>query len=356
MKPSQGSYFVGLDHIRALAAFTVFVWHFNHVSDGHLATSEYPFLAILMEGHVGVAIFMTLSGYLFAKILFDARFFYPAFLYNRFLRLLPLLILVTAIVMLRKDRPDAVIAFLKTFVRGFVFPEWPNGGWSVAVELHFYFLLPVLLWITRKSKYICLCLIACCLLGRWAVWSTEGTVQTLSYWTIVGRIDQFILGLLAFVTADLVKNKHVRALLIFFTLLTYIAFFDHLGGFYSNTRYPSPHPVWIIDPTILGLGFAYLVAWYDTSFTMPNKGISGLIARIGACSYSIYLLHSFVVFWAAQWIHDNIVDLTSSVSMLLSATVCFLLFVPFAYLSYIIIELPPLRFRLNDRRTKRCLL
>ena len=36
MRASTGQYFVGLDHVRALAAFLVFTWHFMHIGGGHV--------------------------------------------------------------------------------------------------------------------------------------------------------------------------------------------------------------------------------------------------------------------------------------------------------------------------------
>ena len=98
MKSSTGQYYVGLDHIRALAAFIVFVWHFIHVNDQHLASVSFLPLAILTEGHTGVSLFMTLSGYLFAKILDGRQVHYFGFLWNRFLRLAPLLLFVIVVV------------------------------------------------------------------------------------------------------------------------------------------------------------------------------------------------------------------------------------------------------------------
>lgn len=73
MKSSSNQYFIGLDHIRALAAYLVFCWHFLHWSKGSPIPFSYdayvPFLSLVNEGHIGVSIFMVLSGYLFAKIL-----------------------------------------------------------------------------------------------------------------------------------------------------------------------------------------------------------------------------------------------------------------------------------------------
>jgi|GEM_PF-4028732 len=96
MKATSGEHYVALDHVRAIAAMLVFVWHFLHGLHG----SPVPFegtpvwgpLVLFDEGHVGVALFMTLSGYLFAKLLDGKRVVYHLFFWNRALRLMPLLL------------------------------------------------------------------------------------------------------------------------------------------------------------------------------------------------------------------------------------------------------------------------
>src|SRR5690349_10843220 len=102
MRGSSGTHFIALDHIRAVAAYLVFSWHFTHAETGYPVPFEYaPALfpaAILDEGHTGVALFMTLSGYLFAKLLDGKAIDYPAFIFNRVLRLLPLLLVVVIVV------------------------------------------------------------------------------------------------------------------------------------------------------------------------------------------------------------------------------------------------------------------
>lgn len=106
MKSTSGAHFIALDHVRALAAFCVFVWHFTHASSGYPVSFDYvpaifPF-AILDEGHTGVALFMTLSGYLFAKLLNGKTIDYKAFLWNRVLRLFPLLAVIIFVVGINK--------------------------------------------------------------------------------------------------------------------------------------------------------------------------------------------------------------------------------------------------------------
>ncbi len=102
MKSTTGQHFLALDHVRAMAAFMVFTWHFTHSSNGYPVPFDYvpllfPF-ALLDEGHTGVALFMTLSGYLFAKLLEGKQINFVAFVWNRFLRLVPLLLVVIVIV------------------------------------------------------------------------------------------------------------------------------------------------------------------------------------------------------------------------------------------------------------------
>lgn len=90
-----------LDQIRALAAFLVFTWHFTHAGKGHPVpfdvTPAFPFAALFDEGHVGVALFMCLSGYLFARLLDGRTINYLSFLAARLVRLLPLLLFVMAV-------------------------------------------------------------------------------------------------------------------------------------------------------------------------------------------------------------------------------------------------------------------
>ena len=73
----------------------VVTWHFMHAATGFpVPNGTAPELAFLDEGHAGVSLFMTLSGFLFAKLL-DGKSIAPLpFLWNRLLRLAPLMMVV----------------------------------------------------------------------------------------------------------------------------------------------------------------------------------------------------------------------------------------------------------------------
>ena len=129
MKSSSGQYFLSLDHVRAVAVFIVFVWHFNHFNDEHKVDPLIFPTSILTEGHTGVAIFLVLSGYLFAKLLVGKKIKYNLFLWNRFLRLAPLLGLVILLITIKLWLQNFPIAdFLVDVSKGFILPTLPNGG------------------------------------------------------------------------------------------------------------------------------------------------------------------------------------------------------------------------------------
>jgi peptidoglycan/LPS O-acetylase OafA/YrhL len=86
VRSSSGEHYVALDHIRALAMFLVFSWHFLGRDRLNIHPALFP-LGLIDQGHVGVALFMTLSGYLFAKLLDGKDINYLAFLRARFMRL-----------------------------------------------------------------------------------------------------------------------------------------------------------------------------------------------------------------------------------------------------------------------------
>ena len=346
MKSTSGDHYPAIDHLRALAIFLVFTWHFIHSSNGYPVPFEYvpaffPF-AILDEGHTGVALFMTLSGYLFAKLLNGKQIAYLAFFWNRGLRLLPLLAIVVLIdAMKRMATGESFSAYVLWLMR----PALPNGGWSIVIEFQFYILLPLLLWMFRKSQLLPVTLVVAAIVLRTYLHYQHGEVQRIAYWTIIGRIDQFVLGMVAFHFRKVVCKCQTCVFLFLLAFLFFYWNFDHLGGFYNNPTYPSPSRLWILLPTIEAAAYAVIVAWYDNSFQPATSVVARFIGRIGEYSYSIYLLHFFFVFAAARFVHQEIIDISNFYLATLWSLVFFLLMIPIAYLSFRIIEAPFLKLR-----------
>ncbi len=350
MKSSSGQYFQALDHMRALAAFTVFAWHFMHFNQGQLAPPLMFPLSFFTEGHTGVALFMTLSGYLFAKLLDGRDIAFLPFLWNRFLRLAPLLAFVMLLVGLQ--RWHAGTLDLQGYVRdellaGFVYPVWPNGGWSIAVELHFYLLLPGLLLIARRWPWGLPALLLLPLAVRCGYFLLHGEVQSLAYWTIFGRADQFILGMACYQHREKLRGKGLLVAAAFMAFLVFWYRFDQAGGFYTNPSYPSPSPVWLVLTLFEGIAYALLIAWYDMAFTGSDAWWARFAAQVGAYSYSLYLLHFFFVFDMPAWIDRHLFDLSNPYLLLAMALPCFLALVPLSWLTFRCIEAPFLRHRVR---------
>ncbi len=346
MKSTCGNYYIGLDHIRAVAVFMVYTWHFIHVHNGHYAPPPYFPLSILTEGHAGVGLFMALSGYLFAKLLDRKKIYYGLFLWNRFIRLVPLLTLVLLIVGLGKLIYNRDLEkYLIVIVSGLIKPTLPNGAWSITVEFHFYLILPFLLYMINKNKNSLFVVVIFLVLGRFLLWLKLGEVQSLAYWTIIGRLDQFLFGIIAFRYRDFIKNKTFLVWFSVFLFLIFYWYFDYLGGFYKTGSYPTTSPIWIYLTPIEGFAFAMLIAWYDNLKTHQTGRISNFIALIGTYSYSIYLFHYFCVGLYAYLIDHFICELTNIYLSLLFAFFSFFLMVPVGYLSFKFVESPFLKYR-----------
>lgn len=350
MRASSGEHYLALDQIRALAAFLVFAWHFLHGRAGAPVPfsgvpSVWP-LAVLDEGHTGVALFMTLSGYLFAKLLQGRRLRYLPFVANRALRLLPLLTLVVVLVGLgRTWRGEGLADYGVSILQGVLLPTLPNGGWSITVEFHFYLLLPLLLALAARRPLLLLLPVAAAILLRAWLLHRHGEVQSYAYWTMIGRIDQFGAGMLLAYRPQWMRGRHLRALMVALFFTGVYAAFDAAGGWYEMPAYPSPSPLWVVLPTLEGASYALLIAWYDSSFEFRGTGFARGLARLGEYSYSIYLLHFFVVFDLAHWIHTRVMDISNFYLACAWAVPAFVLTSAMAAVSYRWIETPFLRLR-----------
>jgi peptidoglycan/LPS O-acetylase OafA/YrhL len=328
----------------------VFTWHFTHGRNGYpvpfeFVPSVFPF-SLLAEGHTGVALFMTLSGYLFARLLDGKAVDYRLFLFNRALRLLPLLAVVVVIfgVMVVADGVS-LARYAEAIAMGAILPKLPNGGWSITAEAHCYLVLPLFLWMLRRSRFLPIGIVAAAIALRALIHWNTGEVQNAAYYTIVGRIDQFVLGMLAYHFRERFAGRHLLAAASFTSFALFYWIFDLHGGLFQYGSFPSRSALWIVMPTAEGLGYAALIAWYDNSFSHSNGAASRFIGRIGTYSYSIYLLHPFFVFPVARFVHERVMDIANFYVACLWSIPAFLLMMPVGYLSFRFIESPFLGLR-----------
>jgi peptidoglycan/LPS O-acetylase OafA/YrhL len=331
----------------------VFTWHFIHGQSGYPVPYEsaptiFP-LVVFDEGHTGVALFMVLSGYLFAKLLDGKAISYSAFFWNRFFRLAPLLVLVLSLLGIEKAWHGELLSYLKLLAYGLVVPRWPNGGWSVAIEIHFYIALPLLLWFTRRWSGSPLIAIVGAIAARCAIWAAGGDVEYAAYWTIVGRADDFLWGIAAFGLRDFITPRHffVASIAIMFTAVFWL--FDHSGGFYDIG---AANPVWIIWPTLEGASYGIIIAYYD-SRPQSSTAISRFSAELGKYSYSIYLLHPFLVFKMSDFVQERLMDISNFYVALAWSSICFIVIFPIGFISYRYLESPFLRLRKNYVRQQK---
>jgi len=161
----------GLDGLRAVAFLIVFFFH----------TRNLPF------GWMGVQLFFVLSGFLITDILlrmkekYPRREFFVKFYGRRFLRIFPLyyfyLALLTALIFLlpaldlKGIRPELNKSFLnQIWVSLFYLYDFFHASaffersrffthlWSLSVEEQFYFVWPMLIFLTPREKFKQLCL------------------------------------------------------------------------------------------------------------------------------------------------------------------------------------------------------
>lgn len=349
MKSSSSIYFSRLDHLRFLAALLVLVWHGTHYSNITL-TSYVPAwpLSLFEEGHTGVALFMTLSGFIFQALCRGHKIEYFAFIRNRLLRIAPLFAVWTLLLFYTSEiEPDKLFAAIVALLdRGTV----PGVGWTIIIEFQFYLIFPFLILFSRKYgvRYLAY-LVLLALVLRLGVWATKGTIQNLSYWTIFGRVDQFLLGMIG---CEL-YHRHSKFLGNPAVLLGLVAgwlglyhVFNVFGGFYGMGAYPSRSSLWVGFPTLEGMFYSLITASYLSSrVTIPGI-VDRSLAWLGALSYSFYLNHFFVI--------ENMYKLSEKVGLVpvgfgeglvFALLVCLPVLTLLSMATYNLIELPFLSLR-----------
>jgi acyltransferase 3 len=304
-------YVAKLDHLRFFAAILVVYHHFRGAGiqlwDKNVDFSIASLLKIwLVQGSTGVSLFLVLSAFLFTLITHAGlkEINYKYFIYNRILRIFPLLIVLVFIVLTINRANSTPLDLLRIITlqlntgnptTGWGHEFFPIGPiWTIAVEFQFYLLFPFFMIFLRKFgiRYLLL-LLSFILVTRFVVVSLNSQdIYYNLYHSIIGRLDQFVIGILLgvlYIRGYFTKLNNIYSFLCIFLALISLTFLMFGNVDVSNKYYSS-----VFYFSLEGLLWSLVILGY-ISFNLSHNKIINILSKnlafLGSLSFSIYLLH-----------------------------------------------------------------
>jgi peptidoglycan/LPS O-acetylase OafA/YrhL len=313
-----------LDGLRAVAVLLVLVFHAWFERDGYIVEGQLPQDFPIFYGRTGVQLFFVLSGFLlflpYAKWLFglqaqpNARLFYR----RRALRVVPaywvsLLILLPTVPLTAARLLDGVAhaAFLSNALPDSVYTI--NGVfWTMAIEVQFYVLLPLMAWATvqvarRTSPLVGLAALAIATMGISALADRLSSIDAVANLPqaglLVGQpsvwnwLAVFCCGML--VAAAYVYVRQVwRPALVARRMLTVgatVAFCAGIGLAVAIAFVPALHKV-PMKTQLYGMAYAAVLAGLVFGPRVLRYVFELRWVRfVGLISYSFYIWHTIVL-------------------------------------------------------------
>ena len=355
-------YLVGVDHLRSLAAVLIIAYHgmqqlrpAGGPSGETFPIVDNPLSALVVEGHTAVALFLVLSGFILTYGIDERSFRYGSFMKNRVLRVVPMYVVVLVIGLYTFPGEYSFSGFLQFFTLQTTpplsvpaFGPWSVVLWTISVEFTFYLLFPFLLRFLQRYgvRYLLGLLLLANLLRLLSAASNRDSVRDLSYWTILGRIDQFVIGMLAawLLRRNVIRLGGGRAVAVaaagFIGVTCALWWFNHHGSFFGNGLWKAQWPL------VEALLWAAVVVGYVSASGAWTSEAAKWIAWPGVVSYSVYLLHFPIVsvIKDRSWtVVDNVVVNAGILTVGLLLPAALLL----STLSYLVIERPFMQMRVR---------
>lgn len=303
MRSSTSFYLSRLDHLRFFAAALVVLFHHFHLFVP-FTTFNNPLASLINEGHVGIGLFMVLSGFIFSVLTAGQSVQYGQFLFNRFVRIYPLyifaVVFAVTLMVYQKQQPlgvGTVLEWLLLFRPPTIGNLWQFSHlWTIPVEFSFYVLFPFLhLFYQRRGPGYFVGLLALMLLLRIGVYLEFGSVRFLAYETLFGRLDQFLLGYIAgriYVSrqGERILSNPLVLLASIVLAVSMVHLLNQLGGTNNMTAW-----WWTVWPLVEGLSWMLLVLTYVLQRWSLPTWVDKLLAQGGVLSFALYVCHPFVL-------------------------------------------------------------
>jgi peptidoglycan/LPS O-acetylase OafA/YrhL len=277
-------------------------------------------------GWIGVDLFFVLSGFLVSGLLFKEYQKFGSinpklFLIRRGFKIYPIFYLTSIIYILPRillhklDFKSWVyeMTFTQNYFLGwgYLYP----ASWSLAVEEHFYFGLALLLWLIfnrkiipfniPKGRFSCfeilIISILIMILGLRFIanvyFPNESTLNTTMTHL---RIDSLFFGVLIAYwyyfnhekLSSFYQKYNSKLLILAFLMLSFTPFIEESTSFFVKT----------FGFSMLYLSFGIILMHFLLDKNVNNQinilfstTVVNFISKIGFCSYSIYVIHSFVI-------------------------------------------------------------
>ena len=305
MKSLNLNYMTRLDHLRFFAALLVIFFHFKgkitlSVDDvgiqGAFSSLSNFIKNWIFAGSTGVSLFLVLTGFLFCLIsdLGHKKIKYSGFIYNRVLRIFPMMVLLAFVVITASRQTSTPMDIFRILTlqlnTGHSYTGWghqfyPSGPiWTIGVEFQFYLLFPFLaLFLARFGVKYLLGLILLIVLIKFNLLILKGGgIYYNLYHSIIGRLDQFLIGMLFAVLYKArffqrINGNNIAALcILIFSLLV-------LMGQFGNKNF--------LSFTIEAVCWGGVVVSYLSMNLFHSVILDKFLAKLGELSFSIYLLH-----------------------------------------------------------------
>ncbi len=367
-----------MDGLRALAALSVFAVHYNQMVGLEFTLGPFDLATLMANGDHGVSLFFSLSAFLLGLPFWRAIISgnpnpkIKTYVYRRLSRILPAYYFLLTILIVWGQLwkiPGAKIDIFSHYLFIFNFTDFTIYSispqfWTLAVELQFYFLLPLFFLGIKRLQFNTHTLIAislliltsCCLqyavlngfnkvipwpFQPWLNWIRPyGAVLNFS---LLATLPHFLFGLCAgffYIRMTLDNNKshlfiiHSKkifwiGLILILTLLS-TGWEDTISWSYNPYSFPLI-PILII---ILILAVAF-------SPSKKNRLESPIPKKTGMISYGIYLYHYPCLMFLEYLMRQKALDVTHH--WFLFGITSFLVTLFMATGSYYIIEKPVLR-------------
>ena len=312
MNKIQSHYFSQLTGIRAIAAYMVFIHHYNFLNPKYFGSIIH---GMASELHIGVTFFFVLSGFLIAYRYSDMNTFtFKQYLTYRLARIYPVYFVFTVITFISissYSNKDWIVFLLNiTFLRGF-FEQLKFSlvaqGWSLTVEETFYLLAPLFFIFLNKSKsafiFIPLLSIIVGLSIRMIFkdFHIAGFFESFEFvfnYTFFGRVFEFTAGiLLAYLLKSNIELPPISLYVgISFCILSIYALFrlQNNGEYDFGIRTDLGK---LINTVILPfLGIVPLFYGLITTNSVLSRILGSKIFQIlGKSSYVFYLIHMGII-------------------------------------------------------------